>query len=537
LDYQRHLDNGTVHEFVQQLVSTLGESVGGQAMHGSLVSGEAVPLGDENEEQPKRNIFPAGIGDVTISTWNSNGMLGASCDNGKIKLMYAKGLLKNADITLLQETHGDSAAADKWANGFRQSHVCFFSLLPEAAKGGVAICIKKRLLELAEADPVVDYAEPGRAMTISLKMPLGVLSAACVHDFDLKAERDTIGKIAKLVNAARDDVSGKSMVLIGGDFNFTVPGEVPARVGVQGAVFPSTAESSVSRARACAWAPALAKCVELHQEWPTRGGSTVNKAGDKYFVATRIDRLYYTGTPLACTLLNSSTRALGKVNTSMRTIGSDHVGVQSRLSMKKPAAKGNRPMPRWLAEHPKLAEKFAELAEHVNSDVLPAFDAIDVIKTLVRAAAKIVERSLYETDHQSPAVRMQCLLQLARAIGEGDAKGARRATKWMPDLAQTFHTFNDTISITDNTALEDISRSIALKSIEAEKRLANDANRSGRPRGGRSAALQRQALLWSPFKRQFSNVGIIKENGSVVTTGAAKSHELARQALGESFCS
>ena len=218
---------------------------------------------------------------------------------------------------------------------------------------------------------------------------------------------------------------GKSLVLIGGGFNFTQPGEVPARVGLEGAAFPTTEASSFARLRAAVWAPALAKCVELHQLWPTRGGSAGNKAGDKYFVATRIDRLYYTGTLLACTLLDSSTRALGKVSSSMRTLGSDHVGVQAKISMKKLAAKGNLPMPRWLAEHPKLAGKFAELAEHVNFDALPAFEAIEVTKTLIRASAKIVQKSLYESDRQCPAVRMQCLLQLARAMGEGDAKGAR----------------------------------------------------------------------------------------------------------------
>ena len=73
-------------------------------------------------------------------------------------------------------------------------------------------------------------------------------------------------------------------------------------------------------------------------------GSAANKGGDKYFVATRIDRLYYTGAPLACTLLNSSIRALGKVCAIMRLIGSDHVGVQATISMKKPAAKGNLPL-------------------------------------------------------------------------------------------------------------------------------------------------------------------------------------------------
>ena len=103
------------------------------------------------------------------------------------------GLMKNADITLLQEIHGDSAAAEKWTKGFRNSHVCFFSLLPEAAKGGVAICIKKRLFDLVVGEPILNILEAGRAMTLSLQMPLGMLSAVCAHHFDLKTERETTG--------------------------------------------------------------------------------------------------------------------------------------------------------------------------------------------------------------------------------------------------------------------------------------------------------------------------------------------------------
>ena len=264
-------------EFVRQLVSTAGGSEGGLVQRCSVVSGEIVPDGCNADNEFKRNIFPAEVGSISVSTWNSNGLLGACCANGKLKLQYAKGLLKNADITLLQDIHGDSAAVAKWANGFRHSHVCFFSLIPEAAKGGVAICIKRRLLDLAVGGPILDILEAGRAMTVSLQMSLGTLSAACAHHFDLKKESETIGKIAKLVDAARCDASGKSLVLFGGDFNFTPPGEVPARVGFECAAFPTTEASSFSRSRAAVWAPALAKCVELHQMWPTRGGSAVTK--------------------------------------------------------------------------------------------------------------------------------------------------------------------------------------------------------------------------------------------------------------------
>ena len=182
-----------------------------------------------------------------------------------------------------------------------------------------------------------------------------------------------------------------------------------------------------------------------------------------------------------------------------------------------------------------MAERFNELAEHVDFDAMPAFHAIDVVKALIRTAGKIVEKTLYDSDRECPVVQMQCLLQLARAIGEGDARGARRATKWMPCLASTFITKNKTITITNNARLEDLSRVIAQRAIAEESRLVKDPSKGGRPRGGRSAALQRQALLWSPFKRQFTNVGIIKEDGGLATSGVDKSAALAKH-CGKTFC-
>ena len=285
----------------------MGVSIGVNEPRSPAVSGEALPTASScSGPGVKRNIFPAEFGSFSAATWNSNGLLGACCENARDKIRYAKGLMNNSDVMFLQEVHGDAAAATKWANTFRKTHECFFSLLPEAAKGGVAICVKKQLLKLAVEKPIVEVLEAGRVMTIVLKMPLGTIAAVCAHHFDLQKERETVSKIAKLIEDARCDAAGRSFAILGGDFNYTVPGEMAARVGVEGAAFPTTEASSFSRSRAAVWAPALSKCVELHQQWPTRGGNAENKKGDKYFIATRIDRIYFSGTPLACTLLNIS---------------------------------------------------------------------------------------------------------------------------------------------------------------------------------------------------------------------------------------
>jgi hypothetical protein len=83
VDYQRHLDTGTVPEFVRRLVSTAGLSEGGMAQRCSVVSGETVLNGSHAVNKIQRNIFPAEVASISVSTWNTNGLLGASCVNGK----------------------------------------------------------------------------------------------------------------------------------------------------------------------------------------------------------------------------------------------------------------------------------------------------------------------------------------------------------------------------------------------------------------------------------------------------------------------
>jgi hypothetical protein len=75
-------------EFVRQLVSTAGGSEGGLAQRCSVVSGEVVPDGCNPDNEFTRNIFPAEVGSISVSTWNSNGLLGACCANGKLKFQY-----------------------------------------------------------------------------------------------------------------------------------------------------------------------------------------------------------------------------------------------------------------------------------------------------------------------------------------------------------------------------------------------------------------------------------------------------------------
>ena len=79
-------------EFVRQLVTTAGGSEDGPAQRCSVVSGEIVPDGCNTDNEFKRNIFPAEVGSISVSTWNYNGLLGASCANGKLRLQYAQGL-------------------------------------------------------------------------------------------------------------------------------------------------------------------------------------------------------------------------------------------------------------------------------------------------------------------------------------------------------------------------------------------------------------------------------------------------------------
>jgi hypothetical protein len=266
--------------------------------------------------------------------------------------------------------------------------------------------------------------ETGRAGTLTLAFEEGDIFINNVHHFDLEDEQAVVRRVTAYNKRARSNSTGRSVSFVAGDSNYLSQGEKASRVGIDGASYPSVAASGLHAARGRVWAPALRDTVELHQPEPTRIGTANNGDGDYYIIASRLDRMYSSLLPLQHTLVNIRSSTVGDVSSSIGTSanGSDHVAVGTIISIKKTVPPDQQVMPRWLAEHPILKQEFDRLAETVDLDSLDPFSALAATKSLIKKAGKNAERLIFKQDVSNPAVRMQLVLQFARALAEQNVK-------------------------------------------------------------------------------------------------------------------
>ena len=100
-------------------------------------------------------------------------------------------------------------------------------------------------------------------------------------------------------------------------------------------------------------------------------------------------------------------------------------------------------MARWVAEHPLLAENFAKLSEVVNYDAMEPFTALAATKVVLKRAGKLTEKMAFAKDSADPAVGMQLILQLARALATQDARLAARVSRDLPELHDVIEVGHD----------------------------------------------------------------------------------------------
>ena len=374
---------------------------------------------------------------------------------------------------------------------------------------------------------VTEVFEAGRAGVLILDFEDGSIFANNVHNFDLKQVHSVANKIGAYVERAKRNSLGRSIAFIGGDFNYIPAGEKAARVGVDGSSFPTVDDASSHISKGRPWASVLRQCVELFQPDDTRIGAASNGQGDHYFIASRIDRLYASWLPLQHSLLNVKTCTIDRI-ACQSTNGSDHVAVGCTISIKQSAQASCQPIPRWLANHPLFQETFNKLVAHVDLEKLEPFVALRVMKILMRKASRMAAKLALKSDEQSPAIKMQLVLQFSRALASQDSWLACRVLEDLPVLHDLVEVDDGRVAIINHSKLDEVTQGIVREAIADEIELANKSAGTKRARGGRLAALHRQSLLWAPFAKKAINVAIIRSDGSVTCNAEQKACELGQ---------
>ena len=215
-----------------------------------------VPESGPHKDAHVRRVLPGSLQRFAMATWNSNGLLGKDATKSRKKLKYLNRLLNNYDVVAVQELHGDELACKRLKDDYRHSHLVNYSVGPCQATAGIAFFTKHSISDKTIGIPALDIFEPGRAGTLTLTFGDGDIYISNIHHFDLNDQHAVVRRVTAYHRKARSSSSGCSVSILAGDFNFLPPGEKASRVGIDGASFPSVADSGFHAARGKVWAPA-----------------------------------------------------------------------------------------------------------------------------------------------------------------------------------------------------------------------------------------------------------------------------------------
>ena len=163
-------------------------------------------------------------------------------------------------------------------------------------------------------------------------------------------------------------------------------------------------------------APALDHCTELHQPEVTRLGATSNGCGDRYFIGTRLDRLYVSWSPWQLANARYHTTTIDPVTEMKERAASDHTAVDSRISTRKPTSVGNRPIPKWLVDHPSPKVFLEQRLTRHDFKAMAPYQAVRAMKVEMRSASADALKEILNKPVESPEQKLQLILSLGRAI-------------------------------------------------------------------------------------------------------------------------
>ena len=476
-----------------------------------------------------------GIHSLSFVSWNTRGLIGRPGADTKLKHKTHIKLLKTNDIVIIQEGHGSSEAWERLKCELTNSHFVAYSCMDSHAKGGLGFFIKKHLCDLTVKEPELVEHVQGRAATLILRFQVGNIFVNNVHveNFDVQTSRKVIDILARNSHLASKDPSARSVSLTGGDFNFRVNDEQPNRISLDHSItIPKTKDNNHHRAQQNKWHKFLECNTELHQPEHTRLGHAENGDGDEYLFSSRIDRLYTSWAPWQIIHLNIRTNThvdLAKVES---TCDSDHAPVGSKITPKSHTPKSQRPIPRWLAQHPAFKNTLNELlANYDDTKTDDPYEAAKHIKTIFRKASQLAIKRIYSKTNLNNEELFQVVLQAARCIHQNGFRVARHVKKDLPELGQHLDLSGDNVELIDPESFHRKTIVIARQYYEKEQ---ENIHTSLKPKGGRMAQINRHLQLWSPFQRKAVNVGIIRMDGSVATDPQNKAIEL-RNYWGKTF--
>ena len=454
---------------------------------------------------------------VDFVTWNARALHHHRPHSRLNKLRFLGSLVPRAagsfSVLALQEVHGSPEKHRRLLHSILKDFHMFSSFAPAADEsglrqdqGGVITLIPK-----APGEPRHRFVRteiiPGRVLRVTTKIGEFDWTHWNIHNFGLTAAQvravaDHLRRDAR--EASRSPTS--RFVVVCGDFNFLAPGEHHRALSKPDA--RDRREHPAASAGRPAWQRALDSYIEIKQPFDTHFHSATRTLG-------RIDRLYVASPTWLVLQLRLRGRLLRDPALCHQQLLSDHAPVAFKFSTRCQLPDDQRPIPKFVVDHPRFPEILSSLVETSHLHELSVPDRLSEFKSLMRNAARLTRNEILALDPRSLQARATTCASIARAVWHCDAGLARVLLKRSAIARRHLKCTNGIVTLTDSFAF---TQAYELARAEDLRRRRTDAHRdlhdaqdpalALRQHRRQMANFNRLGRIWAPFGKQLPIVAI-----------------------------
>jgi hypothetical protein len=468
---------------------------------------------------------------IKIISWNCRTLFGSTQGTTeqakRVRATHAKlkGLIKLADITLIQESHGTEADLSSLRHKY-PDHIVRGSFGDSPSAGGLVFVIGMKFVE-AYGDPVllkkvlrVREVVPGRIAFVTLPavMDLTRLAIFNIHiDPGIPGYDPRYGNAKlRMIHQLFGSVPAKPLThsILAGDWNIVEADDPRFHPRVNKFVPDCSIHSKLLEAK-------LVGYTELHQPAYTR--CQIEEGAIS--VLSRIDRFYsnwYT-----CELLDRKpqTSTVGLV-TDLAT-PSDHVPILVSFSPPSDGPPEFPNIPSWVAKHSEFPGAVGRMWACVEHLEMNSMDRLGMAKSILHSAAVVTKRLAAATGAHSTAEKLHWALLAYRGARQGytGVKLLRRAAaayaplqEWLPEGIRSG----------DLEALAKVVADLSARHFDEEIVEVQSGGGLSRPKvRSRLSQLQVLAATWRSHRRRISLVAVLDPHGIPQASPEASAELLA----------
>ena len=366
---------------------------------------------------------------------------------------------------------------------------------------------------------------PGRALRVSWTGMNRTWIHWNIHNHGLSAAQ--VSTIAGLIRAdvatAQADPT-MNFLVVSGDFNFLAPGDFYKSISDPGSSTHDRHDSAAPRPHQTVWQQTFDLMTEIQQPYETHYSSSSNLLG-------RLSRLYVASPAWLILQLGLRGKLLRDPLWCHEQGISDHAPVAFHFAAKPQLPPDQRPIPRYVIDHPRFPKILENLTNASNIDELSVPLRLKEFKVLMREASRITRDEVLAGADESVAKKSTLCASVARAVWHNDTRLARTLIA-RSEFAR-MHIFIDdgVVSVRDPDVFSNLYNSaradaLALRRRDAERALASSPASDRRLSRIRLATIERLGKIWSPFGKQLP-IHAIKVGDVSVTDDSGKLDALA----------